>query len=373
MAPNSEIQKLISQPDCTVDSLKKICTEKGLIVKDWKERLLITYPKCDTNGNGTGGTQGTLDFNDPFVRECRGIILTKDPLEIVCYSMDKLYQSDEFSEEELEQFFDDANWVVEELLDGSLLKLYWYNDQWTIATNRCIEAKKARWANYRSFYDLFQESKGELDLSRLNKRCSYSFVLCHPENRIVTNHQKAKIVHVATRDLETLEEINEDVGVEKPLQLKMDWDTLQERLQTNPFYIPGYVLKTKDNRRIVMKCENYKKVKKLKGNSQDLTYRYLQLQRENETQFKEFLSYFPEFVWIDTQLETLAREVHQTYMEFFVKREKSRVNRDLWELMRELHILYLRTHVPTSLAKVRQHLKSYPLDKLSRLINMKNQ
>ncbi len=66
-----------------------------------------------------------------------------------------------------------------------------------------------------------------------------------------------------------------------------------------------------------------------------------------------------------------SAEIRKKYIEFFVKRQKSRINRDLWELMSELHTLYLRTQEPTSLVKVRQHLKSYPLDKLTRLMKMK--
>ena len=372
----SELQKLISQQDCTVESFKKTCTEKGLTVKDWKERLLITYPNHRDSSNTGSNTERCIDYTDPFVRQCRGVILQKEPLQVVCYSMDKFYHADDFSAEELKQHFESVD-TVEELLDGSLVKLYWFNDQWTVATNRCIEARKARWANYRSFYELFQDAvnatkaSGTLDYEKLNKRRTYSFVLCHPENRIVANYPTPKIVHVATRDLDTLEEVSEDIGVERPLALKMDWETFQKRLRSNPYYMPGYLIRTLDGKRIVVECDKYIRVKELKGNSPDLIYRYLQLQRENEAQFKEFLTYFPEFTWIDSQLETLAREAHRTYIEFFVNRNKSRINRDLWELMSELHTLYLRTKEPTSLVKVRQHLKSYPLDKLARLMKMK--
>jgi hypothetical protein len=81
--------------------------------------------------------------------------------------------------------------------------------------------------------------------------------------------------------------------------------------------------------------------------------------------------YFPEFKWIESQMETLAREAHRSYLEFFVNHNKQQfTHRDLWELLSELHTLFLRTREPTSLMKVRQHLKSYPLDKLARLLKM---
>lgn len=367
----TSIQSLILQQDFTYDLLKKIIAEKGLTLKEWNDRIIITYP----NVNRLVSSSTKVNYNDPFVRQCKGIILQKSPSEfkIVCYSMDKLLQSTDLKEDELKMLFDEADWQVEELIDGSLVKVYWYNDQWNVATNRCVEAQKARYSNYRTFSDYFQDAATTtttkpLDYSKLNKHCTYSFVLCHPENRIITNHQVPKLVHVATRNLDTFEEVEEDIGIEKPLVMKMDWEMLQERLQTNPYYIPGYVLKTKDNRRIVFRGVNYNYVRELKGNGQNITHRYLQLQRENETKFQEFVNYFPECKWIDGQMENLAREAHTTYIDFFVKHEKSRINRDLWELMSELHTLYLKTTEPTSLVKVRQHLKSYPLDKLARLL-----
>ena len=399
------LQHFISQPDCTVDYLKKTISEKGLIFKEWDDRILLTYPSQSAdNTSTTTSSESSVkpDFNDPFTKECRGVILSKptesqSSMKIICYSMDKLFDSSEFSLDELKRRFEAADGITEELYDGSLVKLYFYNGVWTVATNRCIEARKARWANYRTFFDLFEnaakpESTGEcqretnptgecqrprncLDYTKLNPRCTYSFVLCHPENRIVVNYTEPKLIHVSTRNLDTFEETFENIGVEQPLQLKMDWDTFMERMSTNPYYMPGYVLKSRELNspatRIVFESANYQLVKALKGNARDLIYRYLQLKREDSDKFQQFEMYFPEFKWIESQMETLAREAHRSYLEFFVNHNKQQfTHRDLWELLSELHTLFLRTREPTSLMKVRQHLKSYPLDKLARLLKM---
>ena len=60
-----------------------------------------------------------------------------------------------------------------------LLKHYYNNelDRWSVATNRCIEAKKARWHSYRTFFDYFQEASRSpdslLDYERLDKNRVY--------------------------------------------------------------------------------------------------------------------------------------------------------------------------------------------------------
>jgi hypothetical protein len=374
------LQKLISQTDFSLEDLKTIVTQKGLTIKEWNDRILITYNTYNNNpsqaSQASQASQQQVDLSDPIVNECCGIILDKSDnkkLTIVCHSMNKLKDSSELSTDELKTIFDQQDGITEELYDGSLIKLYYYQDQWAVSTKRCIEARKARWANYRTFFEMFQEAIGSnFDYDTLDKRNCYSFVLCHPENRIVVNYTTPEVMHISTRSLDTLEEIACDIpGIEHPLQLKMDWDTFQERLTTNPYYMPGYVLKSGDQR-IVFESVKYQAVKELKGNAQDLVYRYLQLKRENENEFDEFNNYFPEYKWVDSQLETLAREAHRSYMEYFVNHDKTRITqRDLWELMIELHTLYIRTQEPTSLVKVRQHLKSYPLDKLTRLIKMK--
>lgn len=383
------LQKLISQPNFTVDDLKKVVTAKGLLIKKWNGRLLITYPNKDDqqrqiHKDSSEPIFNKIDFNDALVRECRGIILASDSetnddsdspqkLNIVCYAMDKFDRADDFTEEQLQKFFADSEEFVEELFDGSLVKMYYFQNQWVLSTNRCVEARRAKWNNYRSFYDMFQEATNDLNYDKLDKRCTYSFVLCHPENRIVVNYQTPNIIHVATRNLDTLEEVDVDIGIQKPLKLKMDYDTFVNRIKSNPYFMPGYVLKTKEGRRIVFECDNYKHVKQIKGNFRDPVYRYLQLKREDTNTFNQFVGYFPEYHWIDSRLETLAREAHKCYLDFFVNRNKSKfINKDLWELMSELHTLFLRTKEPTSLKKVRQHLKSYPLDKLARLVNMKS-
>ena len=386
------LQTLLQTPGFSLDDLKRTVSQRGLVLKEWNDRVMVTYPNQSNRGGAAGaaGTAGTtstgnttsptnqIDFSDPITKECRGIIIDKTSMKIVCYSMDKLESVGDCSDfgqnpqnKVLRELFEAADGITEELYDGSLIKLYWYDNQWTVATNRCIEARKARWTNYRTFADMFQDAASacNLDYAKLNPRHVYSFVLCHPENRIVVNYTQPKLIHIATRDLDTLLETDVNIGIEKPLQLKMDWDTFQERLQSNPYYMPGYVLKTLAGTRILLKSANYQTVKQIRGHTRDLAQRYLELKRNDTQTFEQFNMYFPEFAWIETRLETVAREVHHCYLEYFINHNKQIFSqRDLWELLSELHTLYLRTKEPTSLTKVRQHLQSYPTDKLARLL-----
>ena len=56
---------------------------------------------------------------------------------------------------------------------------------------------------------LFRSKQNEtnFDYNLLNKSYCYGFVICHPENRIVSSYNNdCFLVHVITRDMNTLQE-----------------------------------------------------------------------------------------------------------------------------------------------------------------------
>ena len=66
----------------------------------------------------------------------------------------------------------------------------------------------------RSFLDMFLDaaSEADLDYSTLNENYCYTFILCHPENKIINTIRSPCLYHIHTRDLTTLNEV--DVTIE---------------------------------------------------------------------------------------------------------------------------------------------------------------
>ena len=100
---------------------------------------------------------------------------------------------------------------MQEKLDGSLIKVYYYNQQWIVATNGMIDAKEAdspSSGDKLSFYDLFIEcwrcttGKKEVDFDAVLKRdYVYMFEMMHPDSVIVVQHKEPKLCHLATRNM----------------------------------------------------------------------------------------------------------------------------------------------------------------------------
>ena len=147
------------------------------------------------------------DFNNPIVQEARGIIFREKDWECVCHAFNKFGNYGESYVKEL----DWNSVVVLEKIDGSLIKLFYDNDKWHIATNGMIDAFKSELNNilYPTFGDLFLKSfVGMWDFfcEKLNKNRTYMFELVSPYNRVVIPYENTELYYLGERDMMTGEE-----------------------------------------------------------------------------------------------------------------------------------------------------------------------
>lgn len=151
------------------------------------------------------------DFSNEMIRECRGVILDSD-LNVICRGFDKFGNYSE-------AYAADIKWVsavVQEKLDGSIVKLYWYGGKWNWATNSVIYAKDApTQGRYKNFQELIDEADNLPNIDILEKEYTYIFELVSPYNQIVVRYPKTHLYHIGTRE-KFGEEILVDIGVEKP-------------------------------------------------------------------------------------------------------------------------------------------------------------
>ena len=259
-----------------------------LTIKEEDGFILIKYNQCDSN------------FNEPLVRECRGIILD-NILKPVCIPFFKFGNYGE-------SYCPEIDWAsarVQEKVDGSLIKVWFYNDEWRVSTNGTIDAYKSDLGQsifsaldipYKTFGGLFEKAKENsgLDFDRLDKGKTYMFELVSPYNKVVVPYKDIKIYHIGTRDNTTLEELEEDIGVEKPKHYNLH--TLEDCISTAskmPYSEEGYVVVDKNWNRVKIKSPQYVAVHHLKNNGDLNISSLVQLVRANETE--EFKIYFPEY------------------------------------------------------------------------------
>ena len=141
------------------------------------------------------------DFSDPIVQEARGFIIDIATWDVVCWPFKKFSNS-------IESYADKIDWdsaKVQEKVDGSIVKLYWYNSKWNWATNGVIDAAKAFVPNTTlSFLDLIHKAKNYNDIPfyNLSHYNTYIFELVSPFNKVVIDYKTPMLYHLGTRNTE---------------------------------------------------------------------------------------------------------------------------------------------------------------------------
>jgi len=271
----------------------------GLIIKENEDLYLLKY-------NRKEGTKEDYDTNE-FLKECRSIILEKDTNKIICLSL-KFKESYEIFQENVKW----ENNVIEESIDGTLINIYYYNNEWNISTRGTLDAN-CYWNSSKTFKDLFMEASQicNMNYELLDKDFSYSFVLCHPECRNIVKYSSPNITHILSRNMTTLIESDEEIGIQKPNIIKIlnlnkidptNYDELAQNVNLLKFNNEGYMLYSKDRLyRTKLRSSDFIKLAKIKGNEPFINKRLLLIRNTDE--LTEFLTYFPEYTSNYKELE----------------------------------------------------------------------
>ena len=301
--------------------------------------------------------QETSDFSIPLVNECNGIILEKDTFKIICYTFNKSLDKLEFDPKlNLNELY------VEYALEGTLIRLFYYNNCWNICTKKCIDAGKSKWISDKNFSQLFQECINSANINiipNLNNECCYSFILTHPENNIVVKYIEPKIFHISTRNMTTLEEINDSIGLEKVLKNRIEQKDLPELLnklfnETSLFY-EGYILSDNNYNRQKIKSNIYTFVRNIWGNTNNRFLKYAEL-RKNIDMFQTYLYYFPSdkimFELYENRIIYLAKNILETYINRHVVKSITTVPFYFAKIIYKLHGDFFKTKTFTDYNKV---------------------
>ena len=254
----------------------------SLSIKRKDTRILFKYSQIDS------------DFSLEIVREARGLILEDKTWNVVCYPFKKFFNYGE-------TYADEIDWKSAKVTskeDGSLIKVYFYNGEWRVGTNSTIDAEDAVLNSpyYRNFRELFDVAANncKFDFDRLDPNYTYLMELCSCYNTIVVPYNEPKLFHIGTRNNITCEEVEVDIGIEKPKQYMLSsLDDCIAMAATFDFTKEGFVVVDKDYHRVKVKSEDYVRVHRLANNGSITLERAIDLIRMNE--LEEFLVYCPQY------------------------------------------------------------------------------
>lgn len=293
-------------------------------IDNWRD-VLISSPYCLKIDEKTINNvdyillkydQINSDFSNPIVKECRGIILRKNDWKIVCYPFNKFFNYGEGHSDTI----DFATARVLEKVDGSIMKMWHDGIEWVISTNGKIDSTDVTCAIGKSFKELFIESlKNQLDndetkynefFQTLNehKNFTYIFEMVHPLTRLVIEYDKPDIRHIGTRNNDTYEELDINIGIQKPIEYKFNsFEDVVNMSRILPYSEEGYVVVDANWNRVKVKSPAYLAVHHLENNGVLSARRVMDIILNGEQ--SEVLANFPEF----TDYFNVASEVFYNF------------------------------------------------------------
>ncbi len=230
------------------------------------------------------------DFSLPIVNEARSLILEEENFNVVCHSFNRFYNYGEKNAATI----DWKSVRVFEKVDGSIIRLYWWNGEWRTSTTSTINANRAYVGNTTKTYSkLFWKAWKHIDLRSLNKNYTYTFEIVSPDINSVVRYDKTKLYHIGTFDNVNEMEVEVNIGVQKPHLYK--FSSLNDCIEFNKNTVAadheGFVAVDGEYNRIKIKAEDWVKAHKLYNNSKPTTTNWIEMIRSGE--IDEYLAYFP--------------------------------------------------------------------------------
>tara|TARA_Y100000996_G_scaffold391296_1_gene353168 strand:- start:1271 stop:2353 length:1083 start_codon:yes stop_codon:yes gene_type:complete len=306
----------------------------------------------------------------PWMKYCRGAVIDIINHKLVCIPPMKSEEK-----EDLDEIIDgyDSGLEYQPLVDGTMINVFYHNDEWFVSTRSNIGAKNS-WDGKISFNRMFEEVVGKEFYSNLDKECCYSFVLQHTKNRIISPIEENKVYLVEKYKLgekiERCVEFEEIVSIEKIFSF--DSTYLKNYTGDLFFSIKGFTIKG-DGVRYKWINPNYKYVEGIKMNNNNKFLSYMELRQK--WLLNEYLCYFPEerhlFNSYRDKITYVKDLIYSSYVRYRIKKEIDikEVEYCLRPIMGELHDFYKKNSVKITQKYVSSFVNKLDGKKLIFIIN----
>ena len=319
--------------------------------------LKLNKINCKTSNNAT---YSVIRYDKNFLScdlvhtygLCRSVIINNKN-DVVGFAPPKSISSENFIKSYPEKTTDV---VAEEFVEGTMINVFWdysigLSGGWEISTRNTVGATssfyKSSSRKQKTFRDMFLEAAEEsgLILQLLNPIYCYSFVVQHPDNRIVVPIKKPQLYLVGVYSIvnninnvvvqvfdhqifkQCFKEKNTTVQFPEIYSFNSYSELIEKYGSMNTSYdIMGVVLHNKlTGERAKIRNPVYEQVRALRGNQPKLQFQYLSLR--NEGKVKDFLKFYPEnkkeFSTFRDQVHLFTDTLYTNYRSCYVKKEKS--------------------------------------------------
>lgn len=285
-------------------SVEQLQEEFKLSVKTHKEYPQLKLFKYD---------QIKSPFQEKIVQESRGIVLDEgDNWNIVAFPYEKFFNLGE----SLAAAIDLNSLQVATKEDGSLMTLYYYDNNWQVASSGTPDAS-GRTCSGISYKKVFWDTWNELNYKLpTDTNFCYMFELCTRDTIVVVEHLKSRIIFHGARNLKTFREVHPNqIGENYNWEIVKyhDLKTLEQvKKYAEEFTATeneGFIAVDKDFNRVKIKSIQYVEFHHTEGAQKHDDASILKIIQTNESE--EYLAYFPKY-----------KERHNEILEIYRTKQK---------------------------------------------------
>jgi len=282
---------------------------------------------------------------------CRSVIINSAN-QVVSFAPPKSNHADVFIKKYPESEYDGII-EAEEFVEGTMINVFFdptigVTGSWEISTRNTVGATSSFYKapGSKTFRQMFMEAAAEckLDINKLEKEFCYSFVLQHPENRIVVPFSKSDLylvgvykinnmpnnINVDFFDAEDYQYSFRELGTTIKFPQIYHFNKYSELIEkygsmNTSYDIVGVVIHNKiTGERTKIRNPVYEQVRNLRGNQPKLQYQYLSLRKEGKV--KDFLKFYPEnkhkFSTFRDQVHLFTNTLYSNYVSCYIKKQK---------------------------------------------------
>lgn len=368
--------------NCDADSNPRI--KKISIVKNDGVQQLIKYNK--------NSLRNEEDFDK--YKLFRSMVLFNDKLLSVSPGKSMNY-------EKFKETYSPDECYAEEFVEGTMINLYYSTEEseWQISTRSNLGANNVYFTKGKiekehtfssMFYDVCNSCNVNVEL--FPKNYCYSFVIQHPNNRIVKRIDDKRLYLIEVNEIEdnnhfnrvtNLSELSDlffqnKMEVSFPEKYKFDSFDELETMTNNydSFEEVGIMIHSKkDNMRTKLRNPKYEQVRRLRGNQPKLEYHFLTLKKENKTD--EYLKYYDEdtpfFIKYNKKLNEFSNGLLFHYIDCFIKKTKHlrEFPFEYKNHLYQLHENYKQTREKICKRVVNEYIRNLEVPKLMFSLNYK--
>ena len=331
------------------------------------------------------------------VKQTRGVIKDEDN-NTVCssYSFTPEYTLEE-REKYLSQLTDLSTCAVFRSEEGTLLRLFFDDNRWTLSTHKRINAFESKWSSHKSFGDLFLEAlmhyfehdgKGKLQYedetglfdqfcNTLQREFNYTFLLrTNAYTKILCDPPSQPTVFFAGY-FEKSGLWNDGNPTLLPTPERLTFASVEDLeayvKEVNPFEHQGVIIMLPDRKTTIKIVSTLSmKYKQIRGSEPDVTMAYFRVRKSKE-EAALFSRIFPlvNINKIEEGLFNIGRFVHRMYVRRYIKKQHTVIQPALFYLMKQSHNWHCldRSKNIVTMEKMMDVMDEQPYMNLFRLYN----